>query len=168
MNYFKDKFKQHIQKEELQAKEKELQAKRNADAAIQAEKEKLAFENNFTFEVARVARPIFEEFVEAAKESGFPAEFNSGTDGKGHQFIDVRFVAIQGATLNANKSDESVFVLRCKNSTLKVAHVMYYDQRPGKNGKNEFEYGLPSINENVIRRELDEFLTLSLKSRSQT
>lgn len=158
MGSFKDKFMSHVREKELQAKQKE-------DAAIQEEKVKLAFENNFTFEAERVARPIFEEFVEAAKEFGYPAECGSNRDSYKNEYFDVRFIPVQGAALGANKSNEAVFVLKCDGSTQKVAHIMYYDQRPEKNGKKEQHYGLPSIKEDVIRRELEEFFDLAVRAR---
>lgn len=137
------------------------------DAAIAAKTsaEEL-FKQEFNDKVAQIARPIFEQFAQDARAHGFPAEVRDDPEGSGNPTLSVRVVPVKGASLpTPNKSEEAVYSLRGIVKDQKVEHVSYYDQRPGNNGVKRGSFGIPSINQAVLERELEEFLIAALNAR---
>ena len=157
MSSFKEKFAEHIA-----AEEEKIASKKSADSeAIRKQQE---FEDEFRTLARKIARPIFAEFVNAAVESGFSASYEDKDDGFGDQYLAVRFIPKKDVQFGADKRNESVFSLTCRGKTQKVVHTMYFDQRKGDGGKKAMEFGIQSISEQGIRRQLEEFMSLSLKS----
>lgn len=141
------------------------QEARDDAIAAKASAEEL-FKQEFEDRASQIARPIFEQFAQDARSHGFPAEVAQKPEGNGNPTISVRIVPVRGASLpTTNKSDEAVFCLRGIVKDQKVEHVSYYDQRPDKNGVKRGSFGIPSINQAVIERDLEEFLTAALKAR---
>ena len=124
------------------------------------------FKQDFVAKVNEIALPIFEQFAQDAHKHSFPALVDQSSDGYGNPSIAVRIVPVRGAVLpTVNKSEEAVFVLRGVVKDQKVEHVSYFDQRPGRNGNSKVAFGIPSINKDVLERNLEQFLTAALKAR---
>lgn len=120
----------------------------------------------FKSHVQSVAKPIFEEFAADAIAHGFPASVEDGEDGKANPFYSVRLIPEVGAKFGVNRSAECAYVIKGIVAEQKVEHASYFDQRPNKNGIKKGTFGIQSVNQSVLERELGEFLSSALKVRA--
>jgi len=136
-----------------------------ASAALARTEAEDAFAKEFAKRVDEIAKPIFEKFATDAQEHGFPAEVARARDGKANPMYSIKLIPSKGAAFGANASEEVAYVLKGTVSDQKVEHASYFDQRPGRNGIKKAAFGVGSINESVLERELGEFLSAALKAR---
>lgn len=135
-----------------------------AAAARSAAEEQFVVE--FKIQVQSVAKPIFEKFVADAIAHGFPATIEDREDGKANPFYSLTLIPVVGAKFGVNASEECGYVIKGIVIDQKVEHASYFDQRPGKNGIKKGSFGIQSINQSVLERELGEFLSAALKARA--
>lgn len=124
------------------------------------------FVAEFKSHVQSVAKPIFEEFAADAIGHKFPASIEEGEDGKANPYYSVRLIPEVGANFGINTSAECVYVIKGIVAEQKVEHASYFDQRPNKKGIKKGTFGVQSINQSVLERELEEFLSSALKARA--
>lgn len=146
-----------------QAKTDSEQAAAAAAAALKTvETDFLA---KFHAQIEAIAKPIFEKFVADAIEYGFPAKTESQKDGNSNPTYSLSLIPVAGAKFGVNPSDICTFRIKGIIADQKVEHTSYFDQRPKKNGINQDVFGIPSINKELLERELGEFLNSTLNAR---
>ena len=125
------------------------------------------FSSDFDAAVSSLARPLLEDFVSDALQSGFSASIEEGADANGNPYISVRFIPERGAAFDTNRSIECAFVLKGLLPEQLVEHVSYFDQRPGKGGVSRDEFEIQSVDRNVLENLLTRFLHSSLSTKDR-
>jgi hypothetical protein len=151
--------------QEHDKKKAEMEA-RIADAQALKQAAQNDFVEKFNATVSSVVEPIFAEFVADAKKYGFPAEVEEIRGREETIYVSLRLIPEKGAVFGTNRSAQVVFSINGMITSQKVEYVSYYDQRPGKHGTDRTDFGLPSLNKDVIERELAKFLKMAIHARS--
>jgi hypothetical protein len=149
-------FKKLIQ-DHAAAKAATLEAQKTKD--LEAIEVQRRFSQEFSSLVASVAKPKFLQFATDLRESGFQAQVEEQPDDEGRQGIQVRFTCDPVSVLNAS-TRECMYRLSCDH----VARKVWHSVRIGRDAEPSAQtYGLQSINENVLDRELMAVLAKGLK-----
>ncbi len=121
-----------------------------------------SFASSFTSVVAKVAKPLFEQFAHDAKARGYPAIVTEGVDGDKNPYISISFIPEHGAKLGA---DDCVFQLKGTLADNGVEYTSCHEHRAGKKGARTIKADLQSINQEFLEEELGEFLRAALEAR---
>lgn len=135
-------------------------------AALKRETDQRQFTDSFYEKIREVAKPIFDEFVDDARRSNYSANVKESIDGNGCPNICVQMNMVQGAT--AFKNYDSIFyTIRGNARAGMVEHIYCSDQRLGAAETKRKVFGIPSINENIIRGNLEELFSAALEARKR-
>lgn len=156
MSVFDKIIAEHHASIETENEKEELEAKKKVD-------ERGKFQEQFLSAIEEVALPLFEQLSSDLAKHGYAASIENARDGLANPYLSIKFLADGGEV--STEQDYSVFVLKGNLGKLKVEHNSYHDQRRGANGITKREFGVQSINNNVLERHLADFVSASLKSR---
>jgi len=134
-------------------------------AATESAAAEKAFLASFEDAINRIARPLFEEFVQEVGASNYAAHVLADQDAYGNPTFKVSFLPVAHTPFPPNSLQGASFVLKGVVSDQKVEHAMYLGQRSGRQGDTKRSYGLASINRDVLSRELAELLTTALDAQ---
>jgi len=159
MSIFDSVMKEH---EENTLREREEETKKIEDEI----RKEGSFIIRFTEATENIARPILDKFASDSIDYGYAAEVEVGLDGRGNKLVSLRIIPEAGPIIGNTPDNECVYLLKCLAKEQKVEHCSYYEQRRGKKpGSKKSKYGIQSINEDVIKRELKEFFKAVLAAR---
>lgn len=142
--------------------------KQERDKAALEKKNKEQLFNEYFYEKTRaIAKPIFEEFVADARRNNFSAYLKEDEDRQGAPNITVRVNMVVGATTTPNSRDieDIYYTIRGISHMGAVEHTYCYNQRRGASGMRAETHAVSSINEELIRRNLQELWESALKAR---
>lgn len=156
------------QHEESQATE----ALRVRELEENAARARFAFITSFREAVTTIARPIFLEFVADATARGFTARVEENLDDPVRPSIVLHVNPRSGRSGGEAATESCNFELAALVAIAEVEHITHYDLRANDrghrinpDGSKRGAFGVSSLQQDIIEREVEEFWKLSLASR---
>jgi hypothetical protein len=142
----------HLAKVNAAKEAAEVRAKQEQDAHEK-------FEQAFSVAVKDGVVPYYERLQAEISEKGFASLVDSGRDGYGRLFADLKFVPIVGQSLASVPLDVCVFRVNANTGGL-ISWSSYFNQRLST-GIEQGQLSLAQLSEDGLQNYLQEFFTKS-------